>query len=200
MGGVLFINVKVGGNPVAEELTESIPSPSGRRLRFCQEYAIDHNETQAYIRAGFSKNGAGQGASRLLKNAAVRAEIARLDAKTATKCGLSAEKVLKALAVLAFFDMRKFYREDGSLKTVPELDEETQAALCGMEIERLYDHFAGGQAKEKGTLTKIKVADRGLNLERQGRHFKLFTDKLELSSGDELIRRLQSGRKRIAAE
>lgn len=70
-------------------------------------------------------------------------------------------------------------------------------ALCGLEVEKLYDRFSEGQAKDKGTVTKIKPADRGLNLEPLGRHFKLFTDKVELSSCDEVIRRLESAPKRL---
>ena len=99
---------------------------------------------------------------------------------------------------LSIFRHPQVWNEDGSLKQVTELDDETQLALCGLEVEKLYDHFGEGQAKDKGTVTKIKLADRGLNLERQGRHFELFTDRFEMSSSDEVIRRLESGRKRFA--
>lgn len=164
---------------------------------FIAEYLKDHNGTKAAIAAGYSAKGASTQAMRLLRNVQVSAEIARKQAELLQKLDLSAEKVLQALSVLAFFDIRKFWNEDGSLKQVTELDDETQIALCGLEVEKLYDHFAEGQAKDKGTVTKIKLADRGLNLERLGRHFKLFTDKVELSSSDEVIRWLESGRKRL---
>ena len=40
---------------------------SDKKELFCQEYIKDLNATQAYIRAGYSENGAGQGGERLLK-------------------------------------------------------------------------------------------------------------------------------------
>jgi phage terminase small subunit len=88
------------------------------------------------------------------------------------------------------------YNEDGSLKSVREVDDDTQAALCGMEVEILYDHFGKGQAQERGTLTKIKLADRGLNLERLGRHFKLFTNRVQDNGLEGLAERLQKARER----
>ena len=79
---------------------------------------------------------------------------------------------------------------------MPELDHDTQAALCAIEVEKLYEHLGKGQAKEKGTLTKIKLADRGLNLERLGRHFKLFTNKVPGNGLEGLAEKLQKARQR----
>ena len=175
--------------PTAEKLSK-------KREFFCAEYVKDHNGTRAAIDSGFAEKSARVTASRLLTKANIRAEIERREAELMSKLELSAEKVLRGIANLAFFDIRKFYREDGSLKSVPELDGETQAALCGMEVKKLYDHFAKGRAQEKGTLTKIKLADRGLNLERLGRHFKLFTDKHKVEGLEGLAEAIQAGRMR----
>ena len=46
-----------------------------KQARFAQEYLIDLNATQAAIRAGYSKNGAGQTAHNLLKNTEIAAAI-----------------------------------------------------------------------------------------------------------------------------
>lgn len=48
-----------------------------KQLRFVLEYMIDNNGTQAAIRAGYSPNTAESQASRLLRNAKVRAEVDR---------------------------------------------------------------------------------------------------------------------------
>ena len=79
-----------------------------------------------------------------------------------------------------------------------ELDEATAYALQGIEIEKLYDHFGKGQAKDKGTLTKIKFADRDRALELLGRHLKMFTEKLEVTGIDGLADRLAKARQRTA--
>ena len=43
-----------------------------KQKRFADEYLIDCNATQAAIRAGYSKNGAGQTGEKLLKNTEIK--------------------------------------------------------------------------------------------------------------------------------
>lgn len=68
---------------------------SDREQGFVAEYLIDRNATQAYIRAGYSENGAGQSAFTLLKKpeiaAAIRAGLTKLQETT----GITAANVLK---------------------------------------------------------------------------------------------------------
>ena len=49
-----------------------------------------------------------------------------------------------------------------------------------MEVEDLFD-WNGEEKVQTGFCRKIKFADKGANLERLGRHLKLFTDKVEHS-------------------
>lgn len=65
-----------------------------KRERFCQEYVKDLNATQAYIRAGYSPQGAGQGGERLLRNVEIAARIAEIQAKVSERLELTQEKVL----------------------------------------------------------------------------------------------------------
>lgn len=65
--------------------------------RFCREYVKDLNATQAYIRAGYSQNGADASAARLLVNARVRDRIAELQAKVAGKLEITQESVLREI-------------------------------------------------------------------------------------------------------
>lgn len=70
---------------------------NAKRERFCQEYVRDLNATQAYIRAGYSVNGAGQGGERLLKFVEVQTRIAGIQAKLSQKLEITQEKVLRDL-------------------------------------------------------------------------------------------------------
>ena len=164
--------------------------------RFIAEYLTDLNATRAAIAAGYSEKTAESQGSRLLTNAKVKAVIAEKQGKRLGKLEITADRVLAELAKLAFFDIRKFYNEDGSLKLVTDLDDDTAAALVGMEIEVAYEHFGKGQNKPSGDLKKIKMADKGLNLERLGRHLKLFTDKVELSGTVNLADAIAAARRR----
>ena len=49
---------------------------NARQRRFCDEYLIDCNATQAAIRAGYSEKSAGRNADRMMKNDEIRAYIA----------------------------------------------------------------------------------------------------------------------------
>lgn len=101
---------------------------------------------------------------------------------------------------MAFLDARRFYAPDGNLIPVTQLDDNTAACLQGIEIEEAYQHFGKGQAKATGVLKKIKFADKGINLERLGRHLKLFTDKVELEVSGSLAERLERIRKRVVTK
>lgn len=163
---------------------------------FAREYVIDLNATRAAIAAGYSETSARESGCELLAKSSVQAKINELLSKRASKLDISAEKVLEGLRKLAFFDHRKFFREDGSLIPINELDEETSSTIEGFEIEEAYDHFGKGQAKPVGTIKKYKIASRGQNLERLGRHLKLFTDKVEVSGLEGLGEALSRARKR----
>lgn len=147
---------------------------------FIREFLASGNATKAAAIAGYSAATAGQTGYKLLKKAQIQSELATLREKLLSKLEISAEKVLQGLAELAFFDPRKMFNPDGSMKKLTEMDEATVHALSGMDVEKLFKHFGKGQAEEVGTITKVRLADRGLNLERLGRHLKLFTDKLEV--------------------
>jgi phage terminase small subunit len=174
------------------------PSVTARRHeRFAREWVIDHNGTRAAIACGYAEKSAYVQASRLLSNAKVQRFIVRFESERASRLEIRADRVLEELARLAFLDPRKFYNDDGSLKAIHELDQDTAACLAGVEVEKLYEHFGKGQASNTGTTTKIKFHDKGQNLERLGKHLKLFTEKLELSADSALLERLLAGRKRL---
>jgi phage terminase small subunit len=96
------------------------------------------------------------------------------------KLEITADRVLKEIARLAFMDPLKFFKDDGSLKRIQDLDDDTAVSLAGMEVTELFEG-SGDQKHAYGLLKKIKIADKGQNLERLGRHLKLFSDKTEHS-------------------
>jgi len=175
------------------------PDLSPKEQVFIREILADGNATRAAVAAGYSAATASVTGSKLLRKAKVAQELANLREKQLSKLEISAEKVLQGLAELAFFDPRKMFNADGSMKRLTEMEEATVHALSGMDVEKLFKHFGKGQAEEIGTITKVRLADRGLNLERLGRHLKLFTDKLEVSDSQAIVRKLQQGRARVSA-
>ncbi len=68
-----------------------------KQARFCLEYVVDFNATQAYIRTGYSEVGAAQSASALLRNPNIRNRVTELSNETADELGLTQRRILLKL-------------------------------------------------------------------------------------------------------
>lgn len=73
---------------------------NGKHERFCLEYVIDLNGSQAAIRAGYSEKAARQTASRLLTYENVRARVDELLAEMQTSRIADANEVLEYLTAV----------------------------------------------------------------------------------------------------
>lgn len=133
-----------------------------------------------------------------MANADIQQAIDAGNSKVNAQLEVTVERVREELARLAFYDPRAFWNQDGTAKAVTDLDEDTARALAGFEMAELFTG-SGEERATAGYVKKFKLADKGLNLERLGRHLKMFTDKVELTAGDELLKALDEGRKRAAA-
>mgnify|MGYP002359941962 CR=1 FL=1 len=153
-----------GSSPAGRSTTGDAHSLNRRQRAFVAEYLKDKNATQAYVRAyGASEDCANTAGPRLLVHVGVRAEIDRLEAEALAKVqaetGITLERTLRAIAAVAFHDPRKFFDDAGNLKPIHDLDEDTAAALAGMDIQ---EEFAGsGEARVHiGRTKKVKIAER----------------------------------------
>ncbi|MBB3010641.1 terminase small subunit [Cupriavidus alkaliphilus] len=164
------------------------PGPlSERHKRFCDEYLIDLNGAAAYQRAGFKAKGnvAEVNSARLLRNAQIKSYLNERNAERQKRTEITADRVLKEMARLAFFDPRRLFRPDGSPLPINELDDETAAALAGLEVLEEYE----GHGEDRvfvGYTKKYKIADKTANLANLARHFQLFVDKTEVKVVNEL--------------
>lgn len=151
---------------------------------FANEYLIDFNATQAAIRAGYSPKTAYSQGQRLLKHVEIKEYIKKRDEEITAELKLSQSRTFREIQKLAFFDARKFYREDGSLKSPCELDDTEAAALAGTETVR---HSAGRDEDGKPifeTVDKIKYSDRKSALELLARVQGMLVDKSEVDIND----------------
>jgi phage terminase small subunit len=187
-------------------MTEISSDLKGKAQVFVREYLRDCNATRAAIAAGYAASSASQAGSRLYRNVKVRSEIERLTSKRLIDLEIDAKRVLRGLAQLAFYDPRQMFNDNGSLKAITEMDEVSAMALKGIDVQSTETiipngGIGGAEAETKGaasetkgtdeetpapqvlkrriTVSKIRLADRGENLERLGRHLKLFTDRVE---------------------
>lgn len=83
-------------------------------------------------------------------------ELEEAAKETASKLNLSRERILEEYSKIAFFDIRKLFNEDGSFKKIHELDNESSAAIAG--IESFDEKDTEGMIL--GTLRKLKISEK----------------------------------------
>lgn len=154
---------------MATKAGTSKESAATRRKIFAEAYiANGGNGTQAAITAGYSPKTAGVQAVRLLGDANVSSLISHRAMETAKKYELTTDVVIRSIMQELQFDPAKLYREDGSLKDVTELDEDTRMALASVEFEQ-----TGGNDSPV-TVRKVKWAARHAAREQAMKHLGMF--------------------------
>lgn len=149
-----------------------------RERIFVREYLKDENGTRSATAAGYSAATAAQAASRLLKSVKIQAEIAKVVGKMCDNLEISAERILKEVARMAYLDPRKLFDADGRAKPITELDDDTAMAISGFETAH---KVVGDENDGCVVFTKLRFADKKAACELLGRYKKLWTDKTEIS-------------------
>lgn len=142
-----------------------------KQLQFVAEYMKDSNGKQSAIRAGYSAKTAEVTASKLLRHGKVRAELDRRMQRMANRLEISAERVLQERARLAFFDVRKLLDSTGRPKAMHDLDDDTAAAIAGLDVANIGNNDVG-----VGEVLKIKMADKNASLTALEKHLGLYKD------------------------
>jgi phage terminase small subunit len=159
-----------------------------KQERFVEEYLIDLNATQAAIRAGYSQRTARQIGEENLSKPDISRAIHAAKAERSQRTHITQDRVLQELARIAFFDLRKLYREDGSLKGMHELDDEAAAVLAGVDVvETKGNAEIGGEDGIRHIpeyVKKVKIPDKVGALGLAMRHLGMLRDKVEHTGKD----------------
>jgi phage terminase small subunit len=140
------------------------------------------NATQAAIRAGYSEATAYSQGQRLLKNVEVAAFIESAMAERAERTEITADRVLRELALIGFANMADYMSAgpDGDpFLDFSGLTRDQAAALAEVTVEDFKDG-RGEDAREVRRI-KFKLADKKGALVDIGRHLGMFKDKVEHS-------------------
>lgn len=132
---------------------------NARQQKFVLEYLKDLNATQAAIRAGYSEKTARHIASENLAKPDIAAAIAAKQGKVMAKLDVSAERILRERARLAFFDPRKLFDDAGEPIHVSKLDDDTAACIAGLDIVT-----QGNSEVGFASVLKVKLADKNASL------------------------------------
>lgn len=143
-----------------------------KQAAFVQHYLIDQNATQAAIRAGYSVKTAYSIGEENLRKPEIRAAIDAVMSDTAARLGITAERVMRERSRLAFFDPRRLFASNGEPIPIHELDDDTAAALAGLDV---HEEFAGSGAERVfvGYTKKYKLASKDPSLASLEKYFGL---------------------------
>ena len=165
--------------------TSTPPKPlTPKQQRYCEEFLVDCNQTKAAERAGYSPRSAKATASELMDDPRIQAEIARLQLLRAERTQITADQVVRELAIVAFSDIGDYaswgaeaFRLDFKLNASDKIDPAKRRA-----IESVTERVGRGSV-QRG----IKLHGKVAALEQLGRHFGIFKDKTEVSMSRETI-------------
>lgn len=168
-----------------------------KQKRFCDEYLIDLNATQAAIRAGYSPKTAEQTASRLLRNVKVQEYIAKRQKELSRSTEITQERVIKELALIAFSNnadyahvVEKKMQVEAGGALVDVLDKDGKPVMYRTVEPVLTEELTEEQKRALAVIKKgrdgleVKSCDKVKALELLGKHLGIFTDKIEANVND----------------
>lgn len=154
---------------------------TGKQAAFVEEYCKSWNATQAAIKAGYSEHTARSIGHENLTKPAIAAEIEIRRQEYLTSIGITKERVLLEYGRIAFADPRKALTPGGHLLPPHEWDDDTAAAIGGIEV---VTSSIGAKDEENRAIVehthKIKNWDKGRALEAIGKHLGMFVEKKEI--------------------
>lgn len=158
--------------------------------RFCDEYLIDLNATRAY-KVAYSRckkdETANVNGSKLLRNTKVQEYISERMKEREQRTEITQDMVIKELANIAFFNIKNIYNNNGTLKTVKDIDEETIRAISSVKVLQKAGAMKininmEGQDNEvpiehiQEQTIEFKTNDKVKALELLGKHLGIFND------------------------
>lgn len=149
---------------------------NAREERFCEEYMVDLCPKAAAIRAGYKEQTAREACEWIRPENPtkpyLRARIDEMRAAQSTRTGITADRVLRELAAVAFADASGLVEQAGEPPyTRARLDRATDPESA-RAIQSIRVTPEGG--------VEIRMSDKNKALELLGKHLGLFADNVRL--------------------
>lgn len=150
---------------------------TAKQKRFCEEYIIDCNATQAAIRAGYSEKTANEQGTRLLAKVSVQKYIKELMSEVKNN------KIAEATEVMEY--LTSVMRREKTESVVVTLSEEKSEYKP--DENGTMRKFT--EKKEVPTIVNIpaKLSDANKAAELLGKRYSLFTDKVDIDGVAKIV-------------
>lgn len=143
-----------------------------KQERFCNEYLIDLNASQAAIRAGYSQKTSKEQAARLLTKVNLQDFIATLQKKISDNNDNLVQKVIDELVKVGFSNIQDYVSSSNNVVDLSGIDIKKAAAVASVKksVTTFGDKKTGG-IKE---VVEFKLWDKISALEKLGKHLGVF--------------------------
>jgi len=142
-----------------------------KQEKFCNEYLIDLNATQAAIRSGYSKKTANRIGPENLSKPVIAVHIADLREKLQEATGITPESVIREIAKVGFSNIKAFLEEGNSITDISELPDDVAAAVESIQSDIRHD---GGDSEGYTEKVKLKLHSKLSALNDLGKHLGIF--------------------------
>lgn len=179
-------------------------SLTAKQKRFCDEYLIDLNATQAAIRAGYSEKTAYRTGADNLRKPQIEEYIAKRQKELSRSTEITQERVIKELALIAFSNnadyahvVEKKLQVEAGGTLVDVLDKDGNPVMYRTVEPVLTEELTEEQKRALAVIKKgrdgleVKSCDKVKALELLGKHLGIFTDKIEANVNDTTRSELQ---------
>ncbi len=154
---------------------------SSRQALFVVEYLVDLNSTQACIRAGYAPKHADVTGPRLLGMVGIQTAIQAALAKRSERTEITADRVLRELAVIGFSDPGDILDFTGPvprLKPSNEITERARRSIASIKVKRSVEGF--GDDASPVEVIEFRFWDKPSTLVQLGKHTGVLLDKLKV--------------------
>jgi len=181
--------ISVAEQEKTEQEQEKLKKLNTKQQRFVEEYLIDHNATQAAIRAGYSKRTAGSIGEENLKKPEIKAAIDAGLEELRKKAAVTVEQIIAEYKRIAFADIKNFL-EFKTVKAIVGHDKDGSPIFGYQNIVEVKpsDKVDGRVISEvsisKDGTFKFKLHDKKGALDALGKHLQMFIEKHEHTGAD----------------
>lgn len=95
----------------------------------------------------------------------------------AERTQITADRVISEIGKIAFADIRGIFKEDGSLKAIPEMTQEQAALIESLDVDELFEG-KGEDRIQIGVTKKLKLYNRLKSLETLAKHLGVLSDRV----------------------
>lgn len=163
---------------------------TAKQQRFCEEYIVDLNATQAAIRAGYSPNTASETGYENLRKPQIAEHIQELMDKRSERTEITADMVLKEYAKIGFSSITDYLKVEESEMIIDFVGEGDKKRPVTQTVQsvKIFDTdsvetvkmHAVAEIKQTKDGIALKLHDKKGALDSIARHLGMFKDKTEI--------------------